>query len=221
MNEIYTVANEQGLPWQAYVATGGNWTGVWDDHTGVKPASIEQLVWQINTIIAYGAKGIQYFTVNQPISNLNYLENGGELGMFDSFGNKTRYYYAAQIANSQIAACDHVLMNATQHGVISTGYIMGDGIASNLFKNLITERKFRELVSVSEDHPSFIGCFDYYGKTMLYVVNSSYYDKTEVTLEFDNSYRYDVTQRAQTVSVTGKKITLKMSPGEAAMVVLN
>ena len=55
---------------------------------------------------------------------------------------------------------------------------------------------------------------------MLYVVNSSYYENTEVTLGFDDKYCFDVTQRAETVSIVSKKFTLKLSPGEAAMVVL-
>jgi hypothetical protein len=220
LNYAYDVAKENNIPFGSYIATGGNWSGVWDDNTGTKALSIEQLIWQVNTLVAYGAKQVHYYTLNQPFSNINYNESGGELGIFDSFGNKTKYFYATKMVNSQIQACDHILMKATQHGVISTGYIMGDGKPTEMFRDLITERKFRELVSVSENSSSFIGCFDYFGKTVLYVVNGSYYDKAEITLGFDDTYCYDVTQRAQTASVVGKKFTLKLSPGESAMVVL-
>ena len=84
----------------------------------------------------------------------------------------------------------------------------------------IKDDTFRELKTVNDDCNALIGCFDYYGKTVLYAMNSSFTDATEITLTFDDTYCYDVTQRAETVSVVGKKMTLKLNAGEGAMVAL-
>ena len=94
------------------------------------------------------------------------------------------------------------------------------GVNSSVILPLLTDGKFRELTSVNDDATTMIGCFDYQGKTALYVVNSSYYDDTEVRLGFDNKYCYDVIQRGKQVSVVTKNLTLKLSPGEAVMVAL-
>jgi hypothetical protein len=110
-------------------------------------------------------------------------------------------------------------LKSTLHGGIFTGdKIYGGGDPKEKFGNLIEERKFRELVEVSENASSFVGCFDYQGKTMLYVVNNSWDQTAEITLGFDNTYAYEITQRAETEEVVGKKFTLKLLPGEGAMV---
>ncbi len=223
LNLAYKVAKELGISFQAFVATGGNWYSSWDDHKSVRPATIEQTVWQVNTFVAYGAQGIQYFTLNVPHAYYSYISEfgieEGNTGAFDPFGNKTKYFYAMQMANSQILACDHILMNATHHGIISKGEMMG-GVNSSVIEPLIAEGKFRELTAVSDDATVMIGCFDYKGKTALYVVNGSYYDDTKVTLSFDDKYCYDVIQRGKQVSVVTKNLTLQLSAGEAVMVAL-
>lgn len=218
LNYVYDAARVNDVPFWAFVQCGGNWE-TWDEHTSCKPPTIEQVLWETNLFIAYGAKGIQYYTMCMPHSNFDYIQYGGETGMFDMFGNKTKYFYAAQMANTQISACDHILMNATQHGLICLGDLMGEA-GKDYLRSLIPEGRFRELSKVSGDSPILIGCFDYFGKTALWVMNNSYYDTAEVRLEFDDKYCYEVIQRGESVQVVGRSFTLKFSPGEAALVAL-
>ena len=78
---------------------------------------------------------------------------------------------------------------------------------------------FRELKTVSDN--ALAGCFDYKGKTMLYVMNNSVKAGTEeVKLTFDNNYAYGVIQRGFTRHASGKELTLKLNGGEGALVLL-
>ena len=219
LREIYEAAKRNNRPWMACVQMGGNWTAATDGHSGVCPPTMEQMMWQANMLLAYGAKGYFYFTLCMPHSFFQYLPNDGVTGLFDPWGNKTKLYYSAKMVNDQVKAIDHVLMNATHLGIISTGRNMGEG--KHQISTIITDGKFRELQGVNEDSTAMIGCFDYKGKTALFVMNGSYYDKTQIKLSFDDTYCYDITQRAQTVSVVAKTVTLNLDPGESSMIVLH
>ena len=100
------------------------------------------------------------------------------------------------------------------------------GIGDDLQKNikgdeLIKENKFRELTKIKANKDNaLIGCFDYNGKTALYVVNCETTNKQDVTLTFTDKYGYEVIQRGTSVKVTGKKITLTLERGEGAMITL-
>lgn len=75
-----------------------------------------EILWQVNTSLAYGAKGIQYFCYFTPIEDDIFQGN-----FIDKNGNKTEIYAYGQKANRQIAAVDDVLMNSVSKGVIVTG----------------------------------------------------------------------------------------------------
>ena len=213
--DIYNKSKEYNVPFASFVQVGGNWTDE-GDFSGVCPPTMEQLLWEVNVFLTYGAKAIYYFTLCMPHSFYKYLQYDGQTGFFDPWGNRTEWFYAGKMANEQIAATDHILMHTNHHGVIKVGDLPGDGRITGF----LSENKFRQLQSVNEDCTALIGCMDYKGKTTLYVMNSSYYEKTEVTLSFDGNYCYDVIQRAQSASVIGKTLTLKLDPGEAALVTL-
>ncbi len=218
--KMYTEAKKYNLPWWSCIQAGGEWVGnTVDLHTASKWPTFEQVLWEANMFLAYGAKGLDYFTLCQPHSYNTYIQYGGGAGLFDPLGNKTYLYYAAQVINQQALACDHMLMNATNHGIIQKGKLMG-GVNSLGLTAEIKEDTFRELIGVTEECTTVIGCFDVYGKTMLYVMNSNWNEDTEVELEFDNTYAYDVVQRAEEITVVGKKLKLRLNPGEGVMVAL-
>ena len=98
-------------------------------------------------------------------------------------------------------------------GMIATGEKADRLTAGIQDDEFVLDGSFRQLSSVSGD-ASFVGCFDYQGWTALYVVNASRNDRATVGLHFDNVYAYDVTQRAETVSVVGKNMELNLQPGE-------
>ena len=81
--------------------------------------------------------------------------------------------------------------------------------------------KFREVVSITGDN-AITGCFTYFGKTVLYVVNNSVtLDKAEVTVKFDGNYEFEVIQRAKSSALTGGSVKLTFAPGEGALIALH
>ena len=175
------------------------------------------LSFNVNIYLAFGAKGICYFPINTPISFSDNVEQGMTVAMFDWFGNKTETYYYVKEINKQIAAVDEYLMHATNHGAIMHGTLPSTDCLTD--GEIIESGEFRELDSVSGDGAT-VGCFDYYGKTCLYVVNNSMTSDASVELGFDARYAYDVIQRGETATVKGKKIPLRLAAGESAFVLL-
>lgn len=218
---IRSVANEYQIPFWVFVCTGelSNPT----DYPYYP--SKEAYMWNINTLLAYGMKGLQYYSVIQsPVDEditdaaadsvewKNYMRHSFIGGM----GNINRWYYYSVELTPQLQAADEYLMNAQNLGVIATGSrakYLGDN------EEVIASGTFRELRSVSANE-ALVGCFDYRGSTMLYVVNNDIDVKQKIKLNFDNNYGYDVIQRGQTASVSGKTLTLTLEAGEGALVKL-
>lgn len=212
-------AQENGIPFWVFVQAGGQW----NDSGAELPIQEHypkegEFMWNIGTQLAYGAKGVQYFPLFQP-KDFAKSENGqwdyGRNGIFGAFGNLNEWYHYAKKANAHIACVDQVLMNAANEGVIASGTAEND-IGGR--PEAIAAGSYRELTGVSGN--AVVGCFDYRGGTALYVVNYSMENKGKVTLTFADNYAYDVTQRINTVSVTGNEITLTLEAGEGALVVL-
>lgn len=205
---VKNAADDKNISWIPFVETSGD--------EGMMPDEGE-LSWQVNQFLAFGAKGISYFPINAPLSFSSAVEAGKEVAMFDFLGNKTAVYYYVKEVNKQILAVDEYLMNATNHGVVVNGELIGSEYLR--YGEILEDGKFRELTGVSGDHAT-VGCFDYYGKTCLYAVNGSMYENASVTLKFDDRYAYDVIQRGQTAGVKGRKIELSLAAGEAAFIIL-
>ena len=62
-------------------------------------------------------------------------------------------------------------------------------------------------------------CFNYQGKTALYVANYSYEYAQEVELKFNGNYNFTVIQNAEAKQYTGKGITLDMYAGDGVLIV--
>jgi hypothetical protein len=157
-----------------------------------------------------------YFTAFQP-DGASFLPGGERVfdrtGFFGLAGNINRWYYYAKKVNAQLQASDHILMNAMNLGVIPIGKAKEEVTGEEKLET------FRELKTVTASSgEALVGCFDYFGKTALFVVNNSTVEKQEITLGFDNNYAYEVIQRATTVDVSGQNITLKMEAGEGVLV---
>ncbi|UVI32731.1 beta-galactosidase [Paenibacillus spongiae] len=128
----------------------------------------EEIRWQVYTSLAYGAKGIQYFTYWTP-------ENGTETfgdAMIDRDGNKTRHYGEVQTVNKELHAIGSTLLGLQSKGIVFHGYEPA----------FIPARtgSIAPLQAIDGD-PALIGCFeDAQGKAKLIVVNQSF--RTEATV---------------------------------------
>ena len=173
----------------------------------------------MNAGLTFGAQGISYYSLMEVHGDA--LDDEGGLdpyrsGLIGALGNKTMWYHYAKNINKHIAAIDHVLMNSVHKGVI----VSGQEATSNAREAscILDGKSFRELQSVDGD--AMVGCFNYNGKTALYVLNYSRELAQHITLNFDTQHNITITQAAENVYVKGNTVTLDMAAGEGVLLVI-
>ena len=222
MDLIRTNAQENNIPFWAYVQAGAQWNDSYeyfDSETPYYPNEY-QFNWNVNTSLAMGAQGIQYFPLIQPYQFSLALTNNWDFernGILGAMANKTQWYYYAQTINKHIAEIDEVLMNSVSKGVIVSGE-QAKADMSRTKNSVIESGTFNQLQSVSGD--AMVGCFNYNGKTALYVVNYSYEYAQNIALSFSSSQNIKMIQSAETSYVKGNSLTLDMAAGEGILLVL-
>ena len=161
-----------------------------------------------------GAKGIQYFPMVQPKTSLVN-------GLFLSDGTKTAYYGYAKNIYQQIANMDHILMNSTHEGILAVGNTAISDTADVSCR--LSGASFRELsnVTASDNAGVIVGCFDYNGKTALYVVNNSVYISQTVNLVFDSSVH--LTQYTDSTTDLGNmnSLSVTLNAGSAVLLIVD
>ena len=221
MNLMREKAEERNIPFWAYIQAGSQWNDSFEELPSTKPyyPNEYQFNWNVNTCLAFGAQGIQYFPLMQPYQ-FSLAENGGwdfeRNGILGAMGNKNQWYFYAQNINKHIGAIDEVLMNSVNKGIIVTGEQAKSDVGS--IKFLIESGTFHQLQTISGD--AMVGCFNYNGKTALYVVNYSMENAQKITLGFDAEQNVRMIQNAETSYVKGNNLTLDMAAGEGVLLVL-
>jgi hypothetical protein len=86
-------------------------------HFGYREPSAGDMRWQVYTSLAYGMKGIMYFTYWTDPS----WEKEGHLAIVDSQGQPTRLYPIVQQLNAEMRALGPTLLGLTSTGVYHTG----------------------------------------------------------------------------------------------------
>ena len=221
MDKIRSYAEEYNIPFWRYLNGGGQMN---DAGTGFDSAPLYpnegQTMWEVNISLAYGAKGLSWFTLIQPL-HFSYAKSqpydSQRNGLLGVWGNKTQYWFYAQKANKQIAAVDHVLMNSVNKGVLVYGENAKADTAGNAA--VIEGTSWRELQNV--DGSSVVGCFNYQGKSAYYVMNYEFQYKQKITLDLYDSCNLTVIQQAETSHVNAKTLTLDLEPGEGVLVVVD
>lgn len=220
---IRKVAEENEIPFMTFIQAGSQWNDAREYFDSVTPyyPNEAQFDWNINTALAFGAKGINLFTLIQP-DYFAYAESTRfdfeRNGLIGAWGNKNQWYYYLQNISRQIRAIDEVLMNSTSKGILVYGNAAEKDL--NLAKEygvLIEGNTFRELKSLEGE--AIVGCFNYQGKTALYVVNYSMEQGQKLNLTFQDAYDFTRIQNAETEKLCGDGLTLDMAPGEGVLLV--
>ncbi len=211
LGTINSIAIEDGKPWIGCVQVGGGSTSYGTIEARVTTEG--EMKWDVNTMLAFGAKGITYYIGVSPTYFANTEEEQISChSLINVYGEKTPLWYYAKEINEHIQAMDHILMNCDYKGVIITGETPAVHYGKDLIEN------FRDLNEVTGN--ALVGCFDYNGKTALYVVNNSITQEGQISLSFDHKYNFEVIQDATSRNENGDSLTLDLGIGEAALVVL-
>ncbi len=221
MNIIREAAMKRNLPFWAFVQAGAQWNDGWNKFKVTTPyfPNEPQFNWNVNTSLAFGAQGIQYFPLLQPAQFTFAEGKEGDYecnGIIGAMGNKTQWYYYAQKINKHIAAIDEVLMNSVHKGIIASGAQTKKDL---VYASCVIEAgSFEQLQTVAGD--AMIGCFNYQGKAALYVVNYSFEHAQNITLEFDDVQKLTMIQNAKESEVITDKLSLDMEAGEGILIVI-
>lgn len=242
-------AKNGGIPFWWYVQAGGNFQNTDSNRYSYDAGRVAletETYWNVNTALAFGAKGIEWFTLIQ--SNAFHDEildsQGTDVnGLIDADGDTTKFYGWAQNINNHIKNVDEVLMKAENKGVITTGGYAASQVEAGYEANQAEDSTFKspvitasdtsKLVSVTsvdattgqaDAYGTIVGCFDYRDTEAYYVMNYNVTSETSqtVTLELNGNYNYRVIQQGQSAySVIGTTCELTIPAGEAVLVVLD
>lgn len=219
MGLIREQAIEANIPFWAFIQAGGQWHED-DDYAGGDYFPNEgEFFWNVNTCLASGAQGIQYFTLMQPTS-FPYVSGHTEgdfrrNGLIGCDGKKNQWYDYAKKINAQIAEIDEVLMHSVHKGILVSGKQAG---VDTKEASYVIEGGFRELKSVQGE--ALTGCFNYGGKTALYVVNYSTVAEEDIVLTFDQKYNIRMVKETKHFNENADVLTLHMAAGEGALLVI-
>lgn len=189
----------------------------------------EKFRWQMTLDLAFGVKGFTYFLLcGDNMAYAHYKDADGKYaywqeGMDDYFGLFNGYtgqpnvwYDYAKEFKGHVQLVDEILMNSYHDGIILNGGVIEKG---NFGAEVIKSGTYYELTGV-EGGASVIGCYNYNGRTVLYVTNNSYSKSNSVMLKFSDNYGYDVYQGNAVTEQVGKQLTLELKAGEGAMIAL-
>lgn len=188
----------------------------------VRISNQAEIDWQVNTSLAYGAKGIQYFCYWTPYDDAGTSpgfypsRSDAEIGsMVSHDGQKQDMYYKVQKTNTHLNAVGSYMIDAGFAGIMQNGESPDEIPARDKIAS------FRQLTSVSGDN-AIVGCFDYKGKTLLYVMNNSL-TKTgaDIVLNLNKTNNITKIQNGITSELTGQNISLVLGAGQGAMLLLN
>ena len=205
------------IPLFQYVRLTGDAASQQSGQTQDRVLSEEEVGFQVHTSLAYGAKGIIYYSYGANGSD----ETGCWGAAVTSEGIRTELYYAAKKVNEQISAVDDVLMTSLFRGVIHTGYVPYD------YNNRANVNAYGVISKVNGAHNA-IGCFDYdvkadqsFSTNAYYIANTSVVDSELVKIYFNKSVNcYFISDSVRTDYDNVSSLILNIGAGNGGLLVI-
>ena len=224
--QVRSKALQNNIPFWGYVQAGGHFTeSKTSTNAKLQPTEAETY-WNVNTMLAFGAKGIEWFTLIQPDA-FSYTADGRDYdrnGLIGADKTTTPFYAYAQKMNTHIAGVDEVLMKAESNGLMATtGHAStevreGGATLMSSTENMLADTN--PIVTSNTEYGALVGCFNYQDTEAFYVVNYDVTKEQEITLNFDVKRMYRLLRDGAESDGSGKSVTLTIPAGEAVLVVL-
>ena len=205
-------ANELGLPFWAFALASAHYFpyGGWYYRTPTEA----DIYWQVNTVLAYGAKALQYFCYQTPVGtepNEVYIGRGGSI--VNEKGEKSEIFPYIQKINKFVAFIDHILMNSTKIGLVA----YEESPACYLYEDYY--ESYKDIKKLETENDVFISIFKYKNKYAYYVVNNSLVNDANFTIKFKNPINYKIyTMDLTTDTYKSKSFTSQLKPGEGLLI---
>ncbi len=191
-------------PWQIILSTG---------QIGYRDPTEAEMRWQAYTSLAYGMKGLMYFTYwSRP-----RLDADGKQAIVTSEGEPARLYPIVRDLNAEVLALGDTLLGLTSTGVYHTGQVPPGG----------TRLGTDCIVRLPEDLPLLLGMFeDAEGAPYALIVNRDYEQPVEVEARFlphvtSVELISAQTGTAEALELTGGALTLPLRAGGGKLLRLN
>ena len=202
LETIRQAAASAGIPFWCFVQTTNWWPPF-------RTPMFSEILFQVCTSLAFGARGIQYFpfcTPNGDTGNETFLS-----AVLDLDGNRTSVFAAVKYANEHISVVSETLLSSEHLGVLCGGRlpaVLPDGC---------TAEKPACLRRFSARH-TLAGLFRRKEDTVLYAVNSDMEETEELELQLYHKRRTIVTLGAQKICFESELIRLQVKPGEGVLI---
>lgn len=221
---------ETGIPFWPMIQASG-----WNGYRLYVGVNFEEISWQINTALAYGAKGYSYY---------EYKSSGTGGGAIDEYGNKLDGYYMIQEANAYAQAMAKWLLNAdvdhlTQVGQNPNCYDDTTNTTTTpevTPARMLTPRDTSMVWSMSSSSgvPHLVSHMKYYAnnndyrtgvagdvRQLYFVCNNTISTDGNITLNFKNTVNGSYIYRGVERRFFGTSLTLSVGAGEGFAILLD
>lgn len=218
-SRISAASKKYGIPFWSFVSCGGQWESpVVEEDIYPDKAQFDL---SVHISLAFGAKGIEYFTFRQPKIFYDTAKADCVNGMVGYTGRINKWYYYAKEISGYLSKYADIFLNAEHEGVL---FIGGSYSYPAFGGAVINGVGYKELDYSESDH-AIIGIFTLGTKRLLYVVNNSFSESAYVGLRFDKNYDHTILdasgKRKPTAYETRKDKCLlieNIQKGEAVMI---
>ncbi len=214
IEECASKAREDGRTFWNFVQTS-----TWDD-PDVPVPSYNQMAYNLNTSLLFGAKGLSLFNVITPTEFAPHYVLGYCVTPLDLYGQETSLYYDLKAVLDDIKAVDHILMKSVYKGVLESS------ATKNALQRPSLDKldSFNQVSGIRADFTyALAGCFNYQGHTALYVVNAGIEaeEVSNVYVDFNRAVKGYSIQNGKKTEFKGVTYTIPaLDAGEAAMIVI-
>lgn len=179
-------------------------------HPNVRVPTEAEILWQVNTALAYGIRGIQYFTFWQPMADGTW-----QGGMISPSGEKLPQYDYVCHANRQIQLCQNLLTRGEFQGLL----VYGDSPAPIPSEDQLSA--FSPVQQLGGDIPLLVGCYHQDDAAGLYIVNNHLEKSGCATIFFCEEACGQLFHLDGKEAFHTRQLTISLQPGAAAYVQLS
>lgn len=171
--------------------------------------------WNVNLALAYGAKGVQYYTYWTLLEQGSQaaLENHQYAGLVTLGGTPHNTYYSVQDINRNIKAVDGILMTSESKGIMQ----FGNQVLPVPEEDVLGS--YGNLKNITGGD-ALVGCFDHNGKTVYYIMHDSIAEGIKTfNISFDKKCNVHLLNGDMDESVNGVySVGVNLSGGEAVLI---
>lgn len=174
----------------------------------VRNMTYSEMAWLNNTSLACGVSGLQYFCYWTPTDGVETFENA----MISRDGKRTKHYYFAQDLNAKIDKISPYILDAKFIGTIAHGNTLCS------FPKKYAISTFGNLDKFISDG-MLIGCFEWQGRNMYYVVNTSVFETRLTEITFKKDVKLKGITGLNEFAFSGKALNKSLAAGEAMLLI--